>query len=113
MSSLSLSLGFTDLKGLFGQRGKEGPLYATQEVYSSAMEGNAEELVGGLKAPETVDIPLGIPEQVVEVVKPLWKIWHTDPANHILLAIAIILLAGKIGEEVARRLGGRESLVSC
>lgn len=97
---------FIDLKGLFSRRGKEGHLCATQEVYSSAMEGDAGELIGDLRVPETVDVPLEVPGQVVEVVKPLWKIWHTDPANHILLAIAIILLAGKLGEEVARRLGG-------
>ena len=106
MSSLSLSLGSIDLKGLLSRRGKEGPLYTTQEVYGSVVEGNPEELISGLRAPEMVDVPLETPGQVVEIVRPLWKIWHTDPANHILLAIAIILLAGKIGEEVARRLGG-------
>lgn len=105
MSSLSFSLGFIDLKGLFSWRGKEGTLYATQKAYSSVVEGNAGELIGGLKAPETADIPLEIPGQIVEVVKPLWKICHADPANHFLLAIAIVLLAAKLGEVAARRLG--------
>lgn len=71
--------------------------------------GNTEELISELRAPESADIPpLEIPEEVVEVVAPLWKIWHTDPASHVLLAIVIALLAGKIGGEVARRLRGPE-----
>lgn len=108
MISLSLPVGFIDLKGLLGRRNKEEALFATQKMYSNATVGNTEELIGGLRAPESADIPLEIPEQAVEVADPLWKIWHTDPANHIMLAIAIILLAGKLGAEVARRLGAPE-----
>ncbi|HLA38221.1 MAG TPA: hypothetical protein VJZ02_07125, partial [Candidatus Brocadiales bacterium] len=74
MSSLSLSLGSIDLKGLLSRRDKEGPLYATQEVYGSVVEGNPEELISGLRAPEMVDVPLETPGQVVEIVRPLWKI---------------------------------------
>ncbi len=33
------------------------------------------------------------------------RIWHTDPANSVLLAIVIVVCAAKAGEEAARRLG--------
>ncbi|HHT9117953.1 MAG TPA: hypothetical protein ACFYD1_04905, partial [Candidatus Hypogeohydataceae bacterium YC38] len=86
MSSLLQSLGSFNIRGLFGLRGREDARCSAQKMYSTVMEGNAEGVVGGLRSPESADVPLEIPEQIVEVVKPLWKIWHTDPANHILLA---------------------------
>lgn len=33
------------------------------------------------------------------------RLWHTDPANSVLLAIVIVVVAAKAGEEAARRLG--------
>ncbi|WP_169704123.1 hypothetical protein [Candidatus Kuenenia stuttgartiensis] len=33
-----------------------------------------------------------------------WEIWHKDPTHAVILAVAIILIAAKIAEWLARRL---------
>ncbi|MFQ5863323.1 MAG: cation:proton antiporter [Candidatus Brocadiales bacterium] len=48
---------------------------------------------------------LELPVIGLEDVEAGQSLWHTDPANSVLLAIVIIIAAAKIGEEVAKRLG--------
>ncbi|MFQ5863325.1 MAG: cation:proton antiporter, partial [Candidatus Brocadiales bacterium] len=48
---------------------------------------------------------LELPAIGLEDVKAGSSLWHTDPANSVLLAIVIIIAAAKIGEEGAKRLG--------
>jgi Kef-type K+ transport system membrane component KefB len=74
-------------------RGKEGVL---EEVEV------AEPL---LTEPETLEEPTKPyepPKEIVEEIEPSWDIWHTGPFEYALLGVAIILIAGKVGGEVAR-----------
>ncbi|HHT9119560.1 MAG TPA: cation:proton antiporter domain-containing protein [Candidatus Hypogeohydataceae bacterium YC41] len=51
--------------------------------------------------------PLSPPAEVtkgMEEARPAWEIWHTDPAGNVLVAVAITLIAAKVGGEVARLL---------
>ncbi|MCP4366012.1 MAG: cation:proton antiporter [Planctomycetes bacterium] len=48
---------------------------------------------------------LEIPAVGLEDVRTGPALWHTDPADSVLLAIVIVVVAAKAGEEAARRLG--------
>jgi Kef-type K+ transport system membrane component KefB len=81
-------------------------LSAVIDKVNLTVKGSAgEPLLNRLGASEQIVSPLEYSTEVVEGVKPLWEIWRTDPANNILLALAIIIIAAKIGEELARRVG--------
>ncbi len=53
---------------------------------------------------ETVEA-LEVPAAGLEDVEAGPGLWHTDPADSVLLAIVIVVAAAKAGEEAARRLG--------
>ncbi len=48
---------------------------------------------------------LEIPAVGLEDVRAGPTLWHTDPADSVLLAIVIVVVAAKAGEEAAKRLG--------
>lgn len=81
-------------------------LPAVIDKVNLTVKGSAgEPLLNRLGASEQIVSPLEYSTEVVEGVRPLWEIWRTDPANNVLLAVAIIIIAAKIGEELARRAG--------
>ncbi|HHT9139550.1 MAG TPA: cation:proton antiporter domain-containing protein [Candidatus Tripitaka californicus] len=45
-----------------------------------------------------------IPPEPLKEIMPTWEIWQTDPFEYALLAVAITLIAAKVGGEVARLL---------
>lgn len=65
----------------------------------------AEFMAGGLRVDGDVDGVLELSVAGLEDVKTGLGLWHTDPAESVLLAIVIIVAAAKVGEMAARRLG--------
>lgn len=80
------------------------PAVSVEEPPSTATEEVAGIIERISVVPEPVAVPPEPPAEVIEEV-PAWEIWHTDPAEHVLLAVAITLVAGKVGGETARLLG--------
>ncbi|MDI6761139.1 MAG: cation:proton antiporter, partial [Candidatus Brocadiaceae bacterium] len=51
--------------------------------------------------PVTPEEP-SLPELLIKEIKPTWEIWQVEPFEYMLLGVAITLIAGKVGGEVAR-----------
>lgn len=81
---------------------EEPPSIAAEEISGIVKEGDTKPLVS--EVPEQAATPPEPPAEAVEVTGPAWDIWHTDPAENILLGTVIALTAAKFGGEVARML---------
>lgn len=82
---------------------KEPPPVPAKEAVT-VKEEDVEPSPGAPGVREEVTVPSEPPAETVEEPVPIWEIWHTDPAEHVLLAVAITLVAAKVGGEVARML---------
>lgn len=83
----------------------KGP--APVEEVSVVPEGGGVQTLAPEEPPALTEPLAGVVEKLAEEVKeisPTWQIWHTDPAEHVLFAVAVILIAGKLGGETARLL---------
>ena len=91
----------TDKETLTATAGEEQPRLTPDEG-----PGEVETPPGSIPAgTETVVVPQTSPEEVIGGEVSPWQIWHTDPAENIFLAVAIILVAAQAGGEAAKRLG--------
>ena len=90
-----------------------------KEALSPSLEEGLLPAVAGMETPlapagEGVEPPIAkleeltTPSELVEEmgkeireIVPTWEIWRTDPAGDILIAVAIVLMAAKVGGEIA------------
>lgn len=76
-----------------------------EESSYTATEGSPDVLIEEAKEPEK---GISLPESPAEIgkeaeySKPTWDIWHKDPTHNVILAVAITLIAAKIGGWMAR-----------
>ncbi len=84
---------------------KEPPPTPAEETLAIEKEKGVEPLA---EAPEISEKPVTLPEppklEGPKEAEPAWDIWHVEPVEMMMLGIAIILIAAKIGGEVARLL---------
>lgn len=85
-----------------GQQAEKEPPPAIEEKIFEEVVREEERVEPLAVEPVTPQEPI-LPEPLKEII-PTWEIWQTDPFEYALLAVAITLIAAKVGGEVARLL---------